>query len=402
MKSKTFHICVATSRRIKAGRSRFSGIMRYAAKRRNWIVRFIDPVRADSNYYLLSNELADDEPVDGAIGHLDTMRRYLGKRTSEIPIVIMENYDRANCGPSPTVRILADNAAIAKAAADLFVKRGLKHLAFVATLSQLVSKSRHHTERLDEFRKAALAADATCDVFLNTTDAQTDNISQLADWLANLPLPCGVMAYNDSRAQTVIDACRMAHLKIPDQIQVVGVDNEVEICENTFPTLTSILPDFEGSGYLAAQLLDKMLTKGRPRHDAVYTYGVKTVVERASTQDLRGGGRLVTQACEFIRLHAGEKIDVDSVARAQKISRRTLELRFREIMNEGVGEVLRRHRLERVCRLLKETHRSISDISYDSGFDSPTHLKAAFKKAYGKTMGEWRRSDPGSSLKPGA
>ena len=133
-----------------------------------------------------------------------------------------------------------------------------------------------------------------------------------------------------------------------------------------------------------------MLAKGMPRTDIVRTYGVKSVIERASTQDLRGGGRLVTLACEFMRLHAGEKIDVDSVAKAQKVSRRTLEMRFREIMNEGVGEVLRRHRLERVCSLLKETHRSISDISYDSGFASPTHLKAAFKKAYGKTMGEWR------------
>ena len=390
MKSKTFHICVATSRRIKAGRSRFSGIMRYAAERQNWIVRFVDPVREDANYYPLSNELADDEPVDGAIGHFDTIRRYLGSRFADIPVVIMNNSYRKYRAPSPTVRIVADDDAIGKAAADLFVKRGLRHIAFVSDISQVVSESLHHAERMESFRKAALAADATCDVFRNATDAQTDNISQLADWLANLPLPCGVMAYNDSRAQTVIDACHMAHLRIPDQIQVVGVDNEVEICENTVPTLTSILPDFEGSGYLAAQLLDKMLAKGMPRKDIVYKYGVKSVVERASTQDLRGGGRLVTQACEFIRLHAGEKIDVDSVAKAQKVSRRTLEMRFREIMNEGVGEVLRRHRLERVCSLLKETHRSISDISYDSGFASPTHLKAAFKKAYGKTMGEWR------------
>ena len=390
MKSKTFHICVATSRRIKAGRSRFSGIMRYAAERRNWIVRIVDPVREDANYYPLSNELANDEPIDGAIGHFETIRRYLGKRIDDIPVVIINNSCGKDRVPSPAVKILADGDAIGRAAADLFVKRGLRHLAFVSDISQVVSESLHHAERVESFRKAALAANATCDVFLNPTDAQTDNIEKLADFLAHLPLPCGVMAYNDSRAQTVIDACHMAHLMIPDQIQVIGVDNEVEICENTFPTLTSILPDFEGSGYLAAQLLDKMLAKGRPSSDIVRTYGVKSVVERASTQDLRGGGRLVTLACEFMRLHAGEKIDVDSVAMSQKISRRTLEMRFREIMNEGVGEVLRRYRLERVCRLLRETHRSISDISYDSGFVSPTHLKAAFKKAYGMTMGEWR------------
>ena len=391
MESETFHICVATSRRIKAGRSRFSGIMRYAAERRNWIVRIIDPLREGANYYPLSNELANDEPIDGAIGHFDTIKHYLGNRVSDIPVVILENSYRKECAPSPTVKILADADAIGRAAADLFVKRGLKHLAFVSDMSQVVSESQHHAERLEGFRKAALAADATCDVFYNATDAQTDNISQLADWLANLPLPCGVMAYNDSRAQTVIDACRMAHLTIPDQIQVVGVDNEVEICENTFPTLTSLLPDFEGSGYLAAQLLDRILAKGRPSNDTVYTYGVKSVVERASTQDLRGGGRLVTQACEFMRLHAGEKISVDDVAKTLHVSRRVLELRFREIRGEGVAEFLRQRRLERVCQLLSETHRSISDISYDSGFDSPTHLKALFKKTYGKTMGEWRQ-----------
>lgn len=106
----------------------------------------------------------------------------------------------------------------------------------------------------------------------------------------------------------------------------------------------------------------------------------------------RHGGRLVTQACEFIRLHAGEKIDVDSVAKAQKVSRRTLEMRFREIMNEGVGEVIRHHRLERVCQLLLETRQTIKDIAYKSGFSSPIYLMALFKKTYGKTMSEWRSS----------
>lgn len=391
-KSKPFRVCVATSRRIKSGRSRFSGIMRYAAAHCNWIVRFVDPVRDNANYYPLSNELAGDEPIDGAIGHLDTIRRNLGERADNIPIVAMEGATFAETGPEPAVKVLVDNTAIGREAAGLFIRRGLRHLAFVADVSKYVVESRYHTERIEAFRKAAKAAGATFDAFLDATNAKTDNISQLADFLSHLPLPCGIMAYNDSRAQTVIDAGRMARLKIPEQIQVVGVDNEEEICENTFPTLTSILPDFEGSGYLAAQLLDRMLAKGTPRTHIVRTYGVKSVVERASTQDLRGGGRLVTQAYEFIRLHAGEKIDVDLVAKAQKVSRRTLEIRFHEIMNKGVGEVIRLHRLERVCRLLKETHRSISDISYDSGFNSQTHLKALFKKTYGKTMGEWRLS----------
>ena len=116
------------------------------------------------------------------------------------------------------------------------------------------------------------------------------------------------------------------------------------------------------------------------------------MVKRKSTTILRRTDRKVTEAVEFIRLHAGEKIDVDSVAKAQKVSRRTLEMRFREIMNKGVGEVIRHHRLERVCQLLLETRQTIKDIAYKSGFSSPTYLMALFKKTHGKTMSEWRSS----------
>jgi LacI family transcriptional regulator len=199
------------------------------------------------------------------------------------------------------------------------------------------------------------------------------------------------MAYNDGCAQVVMDACHMAHLKVPDQIQIVGVDNEKEICENTIPTLTSVLPDFEGGGYLAAKMLGEMLDgRRKPRSKVLNYYGVKKVVVRASTQDLKGGGRLVTLAREFIRLHAGEKISVKDIAAELKVSRRTLENRFREILNCGVADVLRDERLEHVASLLRETDRTATDISYDSGFSSPTYLAGLFKRTYGMTMGEWR------------
>ena len=141
---------------------------------------------------------------------------------------------------------------------------------------------------------------------------------------------------------------------------------------------------------MAAQMLDDILQHGRPRRKLFRKYGVKAVVERASTQDLRGGGRIVTQACEYMRLNAGMRINVDDVAKRLMISRRTLEMRFGEILGKGVADVLRAERLARVCRLLKETNRTIADISFESGFASPTHLKALFKKTYGMTMADWR------------
>ena len=105
-----------------------------------------------------------------------------------------------------------------------------------------------------------------------------------------------------------------------------------------------------------------------------------------------GGGRIVSQAREFIRLHAHERITVADIAAYLNLARRTLENRFREVLGRGVADVLREERLNRVARLLRETNQSILSIALDSGFASPTHLMAAFKRFTGMTMKEWRAS----------
>lgn len=383
---RIYRIGVAESRIIKAGRDRISGILRYAAMRGNWEVRLL----RESGMTRTANEMNQAQALDGIIGGPVRVQKALGSWECPFVAIDAKNYEpRGEC-PAATVAI--DDEAVGRAAAGIFLRGGLRHIAFVGVGHRY--EAMFQNGRLDSLRKCAEEADATFSAFLpDIGDAQYDDIEDLAEWLAALPHPCGVMAYSDNRAQTVLDACRMAHVKVPDQIQLVGVDNEVEICENMQPTLTSILPDFEGGGYLAAQLMDEMLTRRyRRRTPKTVTYGVKSVVVRASTQDLMGGGRLVTLAREFIRLHAGEQVDVEDIAAALNVSRRTLERRFREVTGMGVADALRQERLARVCRLLAETDRTIADISYDSGFASHNYIKALFKRTHGMTMGEWRAS----------
>lgn len=370
---KILRIGIVNTRAIKAGRDRVSGCLRYAATCPNWVVRIIP------------SEANPDPNLDGLIGSATRIMKH-GRR--DTPRVELDSrflsYDHS--GINASVQI--DDAAIGRTAAEILLAGGLRNLAFVGIANPV--ERTYQNERLAAFREAAHKAGAFCDAFLPVNDSD-DDIMRLSEWLAQLPLPCGVMAYADDRAKTVLDACRIAHLKVPDQIHLVGVDNEVEICENMRPSLTSILPDFEKGGYLAARLLDEMLKRGRrPRKPIQRSYGVKTVVVRGSTQDLRGGGRLVTLAREFMRLHAHETITVKDVAAHLNVARRTLENHFREILGRGVADVLRKERLDRVARLLRETDRTIADIAYDSGFASHTHLKAAFKKAFGMTMHDWR------------
>lgn len=387
-RQRVFRIGVADSRLIKAGRDRTSGIMRYAASRSDWEVRWIvTPERAVS-----ANEMTARAQLDGIIGGIRRVAKVLAEIDHPIPAVI---FDRKT-DPAAFSRIRGyvniDDTAIGETGAAQFIKSGSRQLAFVGVSN--VHERPYQDERLAAFRRTALSAGIPCEAFVPPQrKTEADDIVELAAWLARLPHPCGVMAYSDNRAQTVLDACRLARLRVPEQIQLVSVDNEIEICENMQPTLTSILPDFEMGGFLAAKLLDDILShRVRTRKPVQLTYGVKDIIVRASTQDLKGSGRLVTLAREFIRLHAHERITVADIATHLNVARRTLENRFGEVQGHGVADILREERLKRVARLLRETNRTISDIAYDSGFASPTHLAAAFKRFAGMTMGEFRRS----------
>ena len=383
-KRKSFLICIAETRTIKAGRDRISGILRYAARHDNWQIRL-------ASEHLLAhtaNESDNTSAPDGIIGYVGIINLQKPQPKKGTAIIYIDANVISQDGQYANVSI--DNDAIGRAAAEMFLKKGLRAIGFVGT--GIPNEISHQNERLKSLESCAKDAGASFYTFIpDISTTNSDDLEELSKWLEELPHPCGVMAYCDSRAQQVIDACHMAHLKIPDQIQVIGVDNEVEICENMQPTLTSILPDFEGGGYLAARLMEEALSRRRPRKSPkMVSYGVKAVVERASTQDIRGGGRIVMLAKEFIRKNANKEISVSNIADSLNVSRRTIERHFREITGDGVAAALRTERLARVQRLLKETDRTISDISYDSGFASATYLKALFKKTYHMTMGEWR------------
>lgn len=392
-KPDTFIICLATSRGTKAGRDRFSGAMRYAASHRNWVVRFFTPQRLRLGFRT-GSDIMPDSKIDGLICAskkfwADGIRGILPARR-RIPIVNVDDPGlESGASPFCNANVMIDDETLGREAARYFLRRGLANLAFVDNIDSF--EDSHQTRRLEAFRTTASEAGATFDEFKLPRGGCDDEVSALAGWLSRLPLPCGILAYNDSRAQCVIDACHLARLDIPEQIQIIGVDNDEMICENTSPTLTSIQPDFEGGGYLAAQLLDEMLSKGLPEKPVTRTYGIKTLVERASTQDLKGGARLTTRAMEFMRLNFARRINIADVAAALNVSRRTLEKRFAEVRGEGVADALRRLRLDCARRLVCETGKTLQEIAYECGFVSSKHLMTLFKRTYGMSMGEWRR-----------
>ena len=213
--------------------------------------------------------------------------------------------------------------------------------------------------------------------------------ANLQQWLKDLPKPAAVFAAHDPRAVEVLHLAGSPGLRVPDDMVVLGVDDDTMICLMTEPPLSSIRPDCEQAGHFAMELLSKMLVGVKvPRKSVV---PVREIVGRRSTSPSTYAGRLVEAASEMISAHACDIASVGEIAARLHVSRRLLDLRFREIKGTSVLEALISVRLENVKALLDSTTLSIGEITALCRFRTETYLKRLFKARFGLTMRDYRR-----------
>ena len=274
--------------------------------------------------------------------------------------------------------VYCDNIAVAEAAARVFSGKHLGNFAFVGTRTC----DAWSVERGTAFRRLAAASGCTFSEFKSPPTASANHRRELAalvDWVGALPKPCGIFAACDARAKDVLDACAAAQVLIPEQAMVIGVDDEEFICRQTLPTLSSVVPDFLRGGYIAAEMLVELLTGNRRRLPR-RTFGVQGVVERMSTSDTRGTGRMVSRAQEFIRTYAT----------SSGSSLRLLQKNFKAVTGSTICDAIQTARLSRVCELLSETLTPIGQIGELSGFGNDAYLKKLFHRRFGCTMRNYR------------
>ena len=202
--------------------------------------------------------------------------------------------------------------------------------------------------------------------------------------------PAAVLAANDDTAFHLVEHLRSRRLRIPQDIAVLGVDNDTLLCENSRPSLSSIKPDFEQEGYIAAATVDAMLD-GTPQEKSVIFAGVKSVVRRESTARFSSAGRLVQKAVAYIERNALSGIGVRDVVAHLKCSRRLADLRFRELQGRTILQAISERKLAEVKRLLLTTNDRMDEIATSCGFPNPTYLKNLFKKRFSMSMSEFRR-----------
>lgn len=280
-----------------------------------------------------------------------------------------------------------DDAAIAHLAVEHLLERGFKKLAFCGDPRFNWSKWRG-----EHFEHAARAAGIECHQYHPGLRLPRDHTGQVADlqrWLATLPRPIGIMACYDFRGQQILDACRMSGIPVPDEVAVIGVDNDELLCELSHPPLSSVVPNAHRTGYDAAALLNAMM-EGRKVGGETHLIPPVGIATRQSTDVLAINDVVIARTVRYIREHACRGINVQDVLKAVPQSRRRLENRFRRLLGRTPHDEIIRVQLNRVKMLLTETDLSLAQIAEKAGFEHVEYLSVVFKKEIGLPPSQYR------------
>lgn len=281
-----------------------------------------------------------------------------------------------------------DNESIAAMAFEHLRDNGFESFAFCGD-----DRFQWSRERRDSFARLAAEAGCECSLFppprTRAAAAHGETEEQgIAAWVAELPKPCGVMACYDIRGWQLLEACREVGVTAPDQVAVVGVDNDELLCNLSEPPLSSVIPDADRAGYKAAALLDRLMAG--EAISGLHLLKPTGLVVRQSSDVLAVDDPDVSRAVRYIRDHAIEGIKVADLLRAVPVSRRMLEARFKKLLGHSPHDEILRVQLRRVRLLLEETDLPLKMIADRAGFKHVEYLGAVFKRHFGQAPGEFR------------
>lgn len=363
---------------IMPGRQELIGIFRYM-KRKG--LRWDIQLRSPSD--ITSDQFSGTGAPDGVINAesqlsaaADTIVR------TDIPIVSLDvPSDILAKRTHDIVFLHADNDAIGKTC--------MAHLAEKGKFASWGFVHDAHHRPWSYARKQAFKA-AVRKAGFRFCEMSAGRENDLPGWLKTLPKPAAVMVACDRRAMQVLEACQMQGIDIPGQIAIVSVDNDEMYCECSSPTISSLDPDFENEGYLAAAELDRMLRKKTSSPAKTIITPAGKVVERESTTPIPTSALLVQRALDFINANAHKGIGVRDVVEELGVSRRLADLRFHQYCGKSILETINDQRMTRVKRLLSTSKLGMGKIASICGFNSPKHLSVAFRKKFNCSMSDYR------------
>jgi LacI family transcriptional regulator len=380
---KTPHVALLIETSRAYGRGLLQGVIRYQREHDPWSV------------YIQPHDLGAPAPSwlknwngDGILARIEDRRTAELIRRTGLPAVDL----RFSVPDSGLPGVGIDNRAVVRLAFQHLRDGGLQHFAFCT-----VARGRNTWMdlRCDLFQDLVRAAGHPCHVRQGLARrrraAWEEEQEDLAAWVSGLPKPIGVMACNDDRGLQVTDACRRAKVLVPDEVAVIGVDNDEILCNLSNPPLSSVDINTPRIGYEAAALLSRMMA-GKPAPAHAVLLAPRGVVARASTDVLATGDRELAAAIRFLREHACEGLRLKELPPRTLLSRRTLERRVYQLLGRSPQKEMMRIRLERAKQLLTETNLPVGAVAEKCGFSQAKYFSQVFHAKLGLTPGQYRNN----------
>jgi LacI family transcriptional regulator len=369
------------------GREVLHGIVRYARLHGPWAF-YVTP-----GDFVQSLPQMEEWGGTGIIARVATPQVAKAILATGLPVVALDLSEAQLAPGSPWSRmcqLTSDSEGAARLAVKHLLEKGLRHFGFIGIAGKVWSDRREQAF----VREMAEAGYQT----LVYPSARRRRLpwgreqAVMSRWLAGLPKPVGIMACNDDRGREVLVACRQARLRVPEEVAVIGVDNDELLCDLSDPPLSSVALGAERAGFEAAALLDDLMA-GRVRKRRRLVATALGVVARRSTDVLVHEDPEVAAALRFIHDRAGQPIRVHDVVADLGDARRTLEIRFRQALGHSIHAEIQRTRLERAKQLLLETDLPLPRVARACGFGSPSYLAAVFRRHLGVTPVKYRANN---------
>lgn len=373
---KSYRVALLIEEDREIGRSLLRGIAQYSRTHSPWIF-----YREVPFYERLSHaeriRRIKDWKADGIVmreqGRLDAPLLELG-----IPAI----YSGHRSGSAPNIpNILGDDQQIGTMAADYLIEKGFRYFGFCGFKNMWWSEDRGRF-----FSEHLQAKGFNTHVYPFPSGHKSPSWAEepdlMADWIKTLPKPCAIFACTDDRCRQLSEACKRAGIMVPEEIALLGVDNDELVCDFASPPLSSIMLNAEKTGYDAAAVLHRMM-QGESVGEITIPILAPRVITRQSTDIVAIEDPVAASALNYIHEHYHKGITVIDIARAAGVSRRVLEIHFRKSMNRSVYEEVLRLRMNHACVLLTETNLSIAQIAEALNYDEIKYFSRGFRKIIG-------------------
>lgn len=365
-------VLVIADKSGRYGRQLLAGVGQYARQRARWTLGVVDV------HHWSERTLPAAEGVIAQITDRSLREALKGHGT------VVNVGDGIECPGLPQVH--CDHREIGRLGAEHFLERGFQHLAYLGRAEGWYAHERRH----GFVARAGQAGTVPVEYWLKDWATRPNQKAELENWLLGLRAPCGLMACDDSCAQLAAALLRKRGRGCPEQVAVLGVDNDELICELQPVPLSSVALAGERVGYEAAAMLEGLM-KGEPAPSEAVVVAPVGVVARRSTDVRAVTDELVSRAMEYIRLHATDPANTQHLLNYLGVSRRQLEQRFAAVMQRTPAAEMRRQRVEKAKQLLANTEMAMGEMAVTCGFGDGARLAKVFRREVGMTPLEYRR-----------